>query len=63
MSATLPFEDLEQAYDLVAQAIDAAGPEKEALFLTKLCLVLVHRVGDIAALEQAIAAAKADLDA
>ena len=63
MSRRLPFEGLEQAYDLLAQAIDAAGPDKEALFLTKLCLVLAQHLGDLATFEAAIAAAKADLDA
>ena len=62
MSDTLAFEDLEKAYDLVAQAIDAAGPDKEALFLTKLCLALAYRVRDLATIEEAIAMASADLE-
>lgn len=62
MSDTLAFEDLEKAYDLVAQAIDAAGPDREALFLTKLCLALACRVRDLATIEEAIATAGTDLD-
>jgi hypothetical protein len=62
MSESLAFEDLEKAYDLVAQAIDAAGPDKEALFLTKLCLALAYRVHELATIEEAIAIASADLE-
>jgi hypothetical protein len=43
----MPFEDLEQAYEFLARAIDAAGPDREALFLTKLALTLAHQVGDL----------------
>jgi hypothetical protein len=42
----LPFEDMEQVYDRLAAAIDQAGPEREALFLTRLVLVLAHRAGE-----------------
>ena len=37
------------AYEALATAIDAAGPEREALFLTRLALVLGHELGDVAA--------------
>ena len=37
MSA-MPFEDFETAYEALAMAIDSAGPEREALFLTRLAL-------------------------
>jgi hypothetical protein len=57
----LPFEDLEKVYDLLAAAIDAAGPEREALFLAKLCLILAHESRDLATVEAAIESAKADL--
>jgi hypothetical protein len=57
----LPFEDLEKVYDLLATEIDAAGPEKEALFLAKLCLTLCHEMGELATVERAIGIAKADL--
>ncbi len=54
---TMPFDDLERAYETLAQAIDRAGPEHEALFLTRLALVLAHRVGRLDVFEQAVAAA------
>ncbi|WOH48139.1 hypothetical protein [Bradyrhizobium sp. sBnM-33] len=53
MSA-MPFEDFETAYETLAMAIDTAGPEREALFLTRLALVLGHELGDIAAFRKAI---------
>jgi hypothetical protein len=62
MSGPLAFEDLERAYDLLADGIDSAGQERETLFLTKLCLVLAHELGDLGILEQSIAIAAADLD-
>ena len=46
MSA-MPFEDFETAYETLATAIDQAGPAREALFLTRLALVLGHELGDI----------------
>ena len=51
---TMPFEDLEAAYETLAMAIDSAGPEREALFLTRLALVLGHELGDIAAFRNAV---------
>jgi len=56
MSA-MPFEDFETAYETLATAIDQAGPEREALFLTRLALVLGHELGDVAAFKSAIRAA------
>lgn len=50
----MPFEDLEAAYETLATAIDSAGPEHEALFLTRLALVLSHELGDITAFRSAI---------
>ena len=44
--ANLKAEELERIYDLVAEAIDKVGPEKEALFLSKLCLALANELGD-----------------
>ncbi len=52
---TLPFADLEAAYETLARAIDAAGPEKEALFLARLALVLAHEGGDIGLFRRAVA--------
>jgi hypothetical protein len=54
---SMPSEDFEAAYESLAMAIDSAGPEHEALFLTRLALVLGHELGDIAAFRKAISAA------
>jgi hypothetical protein len=56
MSA-MPFEDFETAYETLAMAIDSAGAEREALFLTRLALLLGQELGDIAAFRKAIRAA------
>ena len=53
----MPFEHLEAAYETLAAAIDSAGPEREALFLTRLALVLGHELGDAAAFRTAVQAA------
>ena len=34
----MPFDDLEATYEALATAIDTAGAEREALFLTRLAL-------------------------
>jgi hypothetical protein len=52
--STMPFEDLESAYETLAVAIDSAGAPREALFLTRLALVLSHELGDITAFKNAI---------
>ncbi len=53
----MPSEHFEAAYETLAMAIDSAGPEREALFLTRLALVLGHELGDIAVFRKAIGAA------
>ena len=53
----MPSEHFEAAYETLAEAIDSAGPEREALFLTRLALVLGHELGDIAVFRKAIGAA------
>ena len=55
--SSMPFEDFETAYETLAMAIDQAGPEREALFLTRLALVLGHELGDISAFKKAVATA------
>ena len=52
--STMPPDDFETAYESLAMAIDSAGPEREALFLTRLALVLGHQLGDIAVFKSAI---------
>mgnify|MGYP001416615774 CR=1 FL=1 len=59
--ADMPFENLEHAYEALAAAIDKVGPANEALFLTKLAIVLTHRCGDLDVFTQALRAAMDDL--
>ncbi|MDB5576002.1 MAG: hypothetical protein JWR80_1178 [Bradyrhizobium sp.] len=59
--STMPSEDFEAAYESLAMAIDSAGPEREALFLTRLALVLGHELGDIAVFRNAIRTALEDI--
>ena len=61
MTPTLPFEDLERVYEAMAHAIDRAGPEREAVFLTKLVLTLAHKMGNIDTIIDAIAIAGQNL--
>lgn len=60
--STMPFEDLESAYETLALAIDTAGVQREALFLARLVLLLGHEVGDITRFRNAIEAALAGLE-
>jgi len=52
---------MEDVFDLIAEAIDAAGEDKRALFLAKLALALANMVGDPASVRQAVEAASKDL--
>jgi hypothetical protein len=58
---TMRFEELELAYEGLADAIDRAGAGNEALFLTKLALMLAHRVGQIDVVQACIEDALKDL--
>jgi hypothetical protein len=58
----MPFEDLEAAYETLATAIDSAGEQREALFLTRLALLLGHELGDIALFQNAIRTALEGLE-
>lgn len=60
--STMPFEDLESAYEALATAINSAGAPREALFLTRLALVLGHELGDIATFKSAIRTALEGLE-
>jgi hypothetical protein len=60
MSAT-SFDDLERAYETLAEAIDTAGPEHEALFLAKLALAMAERLASPVDFDLCIAVALADL--
>lgn len=54
MTNELSQAELEEAYDLIAEAIDKAGPKNESLFLAKLCLALANGARDVAAVRRAI---------
>ncbi len=58
---TLKPTELEEIYSVLAEAIDAAGPERESVFLTKLTLVLANELGDPEAVRQAVMIATQDL--
>jgi hypothetical protein len=53
--------EIEQAYDLIADGVDAAGPEKAPLFLAKLALCLADLVADPALVAEAVACCARDL--
>lgn len=61
MGASLAVEDLESIWKRLAQAIDQAGPEREALFLSKLAVLLADALGDRARAERLIETALEDL--
>jgi hypothetical protein len=57
----MPSDDLEAAYEALAVAIDSAGEQREALFLTRLALLLAHELGDVAAFNRAVQTALEEL--
>jgi hypothetical protein len=59
---TLPFADLETAYETIAETIDTLPEDQERLFLAKLCLALAHRVSDPAEVDAAIREARQNLE-
>jgi len=61
MTAELSVDDLERVYDSLAEAIDNVGPEKEALFLAKLVLILANDLGDRARILADIEMAERDI--
>ena len=58
MKQSLEFQELEQVYDLIAQAIDETEAGSESLFLGKLCITLAHAIPDLAVVEEAIRIAR-----
>lgn len=52
---------LETVYDLLATAIDDAGPDKSELLLVKLALLNAHALGDPELFRAHLASAAADL--
>jgi hypothetical protein len=61
IESKLPFADHEDAYDLIAAAIDRAGNEKSALFLAKLAPALASQLDDPEKLRTAVDASLRDL--
>ena len=59
--ATLSSADFEQAYELLAAALDRVGRERESEFLTRLALLLMHAPTEKNAIAAAISAAEAAL--
>lgn len=62
MGASLAVEDLEAVWERLAEAVDRAGPEREALFLAKLAVLLADALGDRARVERLMEAALEDLE-
>ena len=62
MPQPLEFEDLEEVYCTIAEAIDTVGSERETVFLAKLSLILARMIGRPNMVAEAIAIAKRDLD-
>ena len=58
---TLSLPGLETVYDLLAEAIDTAGPEKAELFLVKLALLNANALAQPETVRQHIQAALQDL--
>lgn len=55
-------EMVERLWEQLAEAIAAAGPEREALFLAKLALLLGREIGDAERVSAAIGVALRDLE-
>lgn len=53
--------EIERVYDLIAEGIDKAGPDKSELFLTKLSVALANLTGDSEQVANAVLAAGRDL--
>ncbi|MBI2993069.1 MAG: hypothetical protein HYY48_02695 [Gammaproteobacteria bacterium] len=60
MEGRLPEADLERAYELIAEAIDRAGAEKESRFLARLCLALAAQLEGLDRVETAIRISESD---
>ena len=58
---TSTMADTEAIYDLLAEAIDQAGPGKTELFLTKLALLQSHAIGHVPSVQQYVNTALQDL--
>ena len=61
LQTSISIADLEQVYDVLATAIDSAGPEKSELFLVKLALLQAGAAGNAQAFQAQVEAALKDL--
>jgi hypothetical protein len=61
MQRVLSESDLERAYDLIAQAVDRAGPARETAFLARLALALSAQLPSIEQVVDAIRAAEQEV--
>lgn len=61
MTTTLTAESRDRLYARCARAVSAAGPDREALFLARLALLLMEQLGDEARCQQALDQALEDL--
>ena len=59
--SSLSVADLEGVYDVLAQAIDQAGPDKAQLFLVKLALLNANAMADAGVFARHVALALDDL--
>ena len=53
--------DVETVYEALAETLDTVGPDKQALFLAKLALLLASDIGDAARVTQRISEAAVNL--
>ena len=61
MQRVLSEADLERAYDLIAQAVDRAGPARETAFLARLALALSAQLPSVEQVVEAIRAAEQEV--
>ena len=61
MKRTMSEADLERAYDLIAEAIDRAGPTRDSQFLARLSLALSAQLASLESLVEAIRVAEQDV--
>lgn len=61
MQRALSETELEQAYDLIAQAVDRVGAVRESAFLARLALALCAQLRSVDLLAEAIRVSERDL--
>lgn len=61
MQGDLPFDELEQAYELLAVTLDEVGETQEQVFLCKLALALANKLPNYGDFHDAVSVARQDL--